>query len=421
MSSVGKIGTAGLVATVMVTAAWSAQAATFAATELSYDSALLSQFNLTNLGAFSATGTQSIAGRAVVGGNFTTTGTQTVCTTGTTCGNTTLGVTSSTSAGVVAVPANNASSSTSTAYGYGALTVFGNVTGAATVQTGGDLNIGGNVGGNTYTLNQKGGFNLGGTSQAATTVSGPTEVRTTSAATQGTVTNTPTGYTIQNTDTMAQVFAPFASATSVANNFTTPLKNLYSGLANLPGTPGVSAETLPAHQSGVFTSAVDYTSTVNGTTYKYGVVQTTLAALSAEGSAFTGITNGTGDSATFVIVSGTGANYALPTLTTADSKVIYDFVGASALSTGTGGFTGSILAPLATLSQGAGGTINGSVVVAAMNQTATLYNGNAFTGDLTGLTNFGYNSRVPEPASLGLMGAGVAALAAFRRRRTAAA
>lgn len=368
-----------------------ASAATFGAAVLSYDAALLSQFNLINFGNLNTTNS-GVSGRVVVGGNYTTTGGSTDCYATTCTGNTTAGV-----------DANGNPTNSSGANGYGAVTVFGNIVGGLSNANGGDIDVKGSVSGNTFNLNSKGGLNLGGASSSSTVANGATEVRTTQTNPQGQAPNQTAGFTVQTGDTMAQVFAPFGNANTLSSTFSNPLINLSRGIAALPGTPGVKPEALPASNATFFTAATDYT--YNG--YKYGVVTTTMANLALQSSKFTGVANGAGDAATFVIITGDTGDL-LPTLNYNDPKVIYNFVGATTLKFN-GAWTGSILAPLATITQ-QGGALNGSIVVAAFNQTKELLSSDSFTGDLGGLTGVQF-SAVPEPASLLLFGAGAAATA----------
>ena len=358
-----------------------ARADTFTATQLGYDNAMLSQFNLVNLGNF--TTSNETEGRIVVGGNVTVNGGTNVCFVSACSGN-----------AVKAVDASGAK--------YGALTVFGNLSGNYnTGNNGGDINVLGSSSG-SYNLRGKGSFNIVG-SASGTTVDSATTVKTTRSTFGGTVQNSGA---VKVSQTLASVF-PFGSSSLATLD--TPLKALSKGLAALPGSPGVTAQALPTGNNIFFTANADYV--VGGK--KYGVVTTTLANLASEQN-FGGINNN-GNDATFVIVTGDGANYTLPNLNsyTGANRVIFDFVDATTLKFG-GTWNGTILAPLATITQ-QGGVIDGTVVVASMTQSMELHQNNLFTGDLSGLANFTYATRVPEPASIGLLGLGL--LAACWRRR----
>ena len=217
---------------------------------------------------------------------------------------------------------------------------------------------------------------------------------------------------------LANVFAPFGRAATLADGFANPMKDLSVGLANLPGTPGVKAEALPGNGSALIAGHdFGYGCSGGACAKSYGVVQTTVDQL-ASLSSFKGVADG-GNDATFVIVSGTLAEgKMLPSLANNPAggygKVLYDFVDASELRFA-GAWNASILAPLANITV-QGGRFNGSVVVASMTQSAMLLQGNAFTGDLSGLGTVQFR-RVPEPASLALLAVGAAGAAWARRRR----
>lgn len=356
----------------------SAGAATFTATELSYDRALLNQFNLVTIGNY--TTTNETEGRIIVGGNATINGSRNVCFNGC-AGNAT-----------AAVDASGAT--------FGALTVFGNLAGGVTT-TKGNINVGGN---STASVNLRsaGSFNIVG-SAANSTVDSATVVRTTRSTYAGAIQNSGNNNKAQLNQTMATVF-PFSTAPM------TNVQNLAQGIAALPGSPGVNAKALPKQDNLFFTATNDYTAGGK----KYGVITTTLANLAAETN-FRGIDNGTND-ATFVIVTGDGANFTLPNLNSyaGANKVIFDFVDATTLKFA-GTWNGTILAPLATITQ-QGGVLDGSVVVSSITQTQELHQINLFTGDLSGLTGFTYGARVPEPASFALFALGLFAVCLARRR-----
>jgi len=373
-----------------------AHALTFSVADISYDNALLSQFNLVTIGNLtqsSASGAvNTVAGRAIIGGNATFVGANaSVC--GTNC-------------------AGNASLAVDpTGAKFSALTVFGNVVGTSgtsaftnTTIGAGDVSVRGSTTGN-LNLNSNGALRVAGNA-AGTKVLDATAIKTTQSSFAGTssasrsflgIPYTVAGVAPQVNQTIASVF-PFAST------YQSEVKQLAQGLATLPGTPGVSAQRMTGGDGVFFTAVNDYTGS-NG--LKYGVVTTTTADLAGMTN-FKGVDNNS-NAATFVIVSGDGANYTLPNLNSyaGANKVIFDFVDATTLKFA-GNWSGSILAPLANISS-MGGALDGSVLVGSINQSQALTAGNLFAGDLTGL--------IPEPASLAVLGAGLAAAALARRRR----
>lgn len=115
----------------------------------------------------------------------------------------------------------------------------------------------------------------------------------------------------------------------------------------------------------------------------YGVVTTTYDTLASERN-FGGISDN-GNTATIVVVTGSDPNVGLPNLNSGSyGDVIWDFVNTTVLEFSGSGF-GTILAPLAAITQ-QGGDLDGSIVVAGMTQTNGLHSDDgAFDGKLSGL------------------------------------
>lgn len=371
-----------------------AHAGTIAAAEVSYDKALLSNFNLVTLGDVNASSTVYTSGRVIVGGNLNVPASTGYGACTTQSGTDTCGGNLGSSVYVDATKRN-----------YGVLTVFGNVVGGtgayygAGFNSGGTANIRGSASGTLYAADRT-NVNVAGSTTGLKIDSGAATQTSTTFADANKVGNQ-TGATY--TTASASTVFPFSSS-----SISSEVKNLAAGIAKLPGTPGVSTQSFSTGSNVMFTSQNDYT--VAGK--HYAVVTTTVAELTAiAGTGGTGqlTINNNGQDTTFVIVKGDCPSCLLPTLNSyaGQEKVIFDFVDATALKFA-GAWNASILAPLATITT-MGGYINGTVIVNSINQSNALYATNLFAGDLTGL--------IPEPASLALFGIGAAAAGVVRRRR----
>jgi len=171
---------------------------------------------------------------------------------------------------------------------------------------------------------------------------------------------------------IAAVF-PFGTADQVDAG------SLSSGLAGLPGTPGVATQTLKVGNGVFFTASND--DSIGGR--KYGAP--TAADLRRQINP-AGVNDDDAEKPAAVATGGgDGLTYTLPNLNSyaASGKPIFDFVDARSLVS-TSRQIESILAPLAPLAS-RGGKVDGAAIVNAINQSQALYAANLFTGRLIGV------------------------------------
>ncbi|MGH3636248.1 MAG: collagen-binding domain-containing protein, partial [Mycobacterium sp.] len=369
----------------LLLAATPARAALTAA-ELSLDEAVLNQFNVVTFGNYTAN--SETEGLVAVGGNFTGSG-RNICFNG--CA----GATTSAALGAT----------------YGALTVWGNMSGGATVEQGNAAIQGNNTAASTLNMQGNGGVSIAGTNSG--TIENPTFIRT-SAATAGATMN------LRNN---VPITTGLPAATAFPYGATMPFQAALTDLATsiAADAAATNAQTLGKY---VQNGPTGITATAANGDYggmTYGFITTTVADLESDQN-FSGIdTNGL--DAVFVVVTGQSTG-PLPTLNTNDSNVIWDFVDATSL-TFSGSWYGQILAPNATVTNN--GDLNGTVIAKAIVQNAEIHqydNG----GDvlplnvLSGLptttigTSQGGGTSVDEPSTIAVLLVGVLGLVVLRRK-----
>jgi choice-of-anchor A domain-containing protein len=401
------------------------------------DSQIFGQFNAVIFGNFSAS--SEVEGRTVVGGNLTG-GSNFEIHTGlaassygalTVYGNVTVsGSLNIDNGGSVAIGGNNSANFTSgSAYiggnnsgnlavtgGSGSLNVMGSNSGGLSLANGGSVYVGnGNTGtvtvnggtntvqingdnGGSVSLNNNSTASLNGSNTGTIQLNGGSLSYTGS---EGNVTNA-NGGTASHESSVA-LSAPTSTLGSFASTFQTQLTALSKQLS------GVAANSTATVSNGV----VSFNAAPNSSGVAVFNINSSLFSgassvqINLDGATSVIINVNVDTCASNVCLFATSANFLDPT--DYASAVLWNFVNATNLNFTTE-FGGSILAP--------DGTVDNS---AAIDGTLVAENDSGSTGELhsdpyTG-TFPGSPTAAPEPASLALIGSGIAGLAAVRRRR----
>jgi choice-of-anchor A domain-containing protein len=207
--------------------------------------------------------------------------------------------------------------------------------------------------------------------------------------------------------------------------------NVYGTETALRGSPlpidFVSAATSLTQLSNDLTN-VAANGTVTGDSSNYTLTATgcTLCVFNLPGGSMHSVTIDAPAGATVLVnVSGNSSSFSNGSINytggATAANTIFNFGAATALSTSSIGFNGSILAPLATFT-GANGQINGELIAKAVSgESAAFKSGNIFSGNLDsgiGATTGASPAATPEPSTWLSLLTALAAFAGFQRRRS---
>jgi choice-of-anchor A domain-containing protein len=375
---------------------------------------ILDQFNVVSFGNFSSA--SDVEGRTVVGGNLTN---------GATFYNN--------------LENNPASSS------YSALTVYGNVNGGnINVNNGGGFVVAGNnsatfsvngnatttvVGGaNSGNINTPGGTVYLGSNSATVNVNGSATVSLNGANTGAISTNggnfyytgASSGAGNRNNTTVTQVSSvtnPASTLGSFASTFQTPLTQLSTQLAGLTANSSTSVSGNALSFNAAPNSSGVAVFNISSSLLTSGGLSTVAINLGGATTVIINVTvSGCVSSANCVLSMPSGLNFTSPTGYA--ETVLWNFVNATGLNFATE-FGGTVLAPGAAINTG-NSPIDGTVVGASVSATGEIHS-YPYTGTIpTGggpITVGGGSTAAPEPASLAVIGSGMAALGWVKRRR----